>query len=137
QTLAAASLHALLTEAADEAGAGNWSGAAARQELAAKELAGLFARLKKAQADAALKALEALKQKAKSDVEAQKELEKLKAGTTERFTDLKDKMKLEDIIHMREAGSGKKNDPTKNPDANDYLFPESAKSILSPPDTGK
>src|SRR6185369_12967774 len=105
-----------------------WVEAAGKQETAAKELAGLVARLKKAQADAALKALEALKQKAKSDVDAQKELEKLKAGTTEGFVNLKDKMKLEDIIHMREVAA-KKNGETKNPDANDYLFPDSAKSI--------
>jgi hypothetical protein len=137
KTLSATSLHALLTQATDHAAAGRWNEATAQQEQAAKELAALFARLKKAQADAALKALEALKQKAKSDAEAQKELEKLKAGTTEGFVDIKNKMKLEDIIHMREAGSGKKNDPAKNPDANDYLFPDSAKGILNPPDSGK
>src|SRR5947209_14714823 len=126
-----------MTQAADHAAVGRWSEAGAQQAQAAKELAGLFARLKKAQSDAALKALEALKQKAKSDAEAQKELEKLQAGTTEGFVDIKNKMKLEDIIHMREAGNGKKNDPTRNPDANDYLFPDSARGILNPPDTGK
>src|SRR5207244_3166187 len=124
-------------QAADAAGEGRWADAAGQQELAAKELAGLVARLKKAQADAARKALEALKQKAKSDVDAQKELEKLKAGTAESFVNLKDKMKLEDIIHMREVAAGKKDGETKNPDANDYLFPDSAKSILNPPDSGK
>jgi hypothetical protein len=134
--LAAAPLHALLTQAGDEAGVGNWGGAAAKQDQAAKELAGVFARLKKAQADAALKALEALKQKAKSDVDAQKELERLKAGTTEEFVNVKDKLKLEDIIHMREV-AGKKSGKTRNPDANDYLLPDSAVAGLTPPDGGK
>jgi hypothetical protein len=136
KTLAAAPLHALLTQAADEAGAGHWPDAQAKQDQAAKELAGLFARLKKAQADAALKALEALKQKAKSDAEAQKALEKLKAGTTEGFVNAKDKLKLEDIIHMREVAAGKYGE-TRNPDANDYLLPDSAKAALNPADTGK
>jgi hypothetical protein len=135
-TLGAAPLHALLTRGAGEAGAGRWADAAAAQDRAAKEMAALFARLKKAQGEAALKALEALKQKAKSDLEAQKDLEKLQAGTTESFTALKDRMKLEDIIHMREAGVGKQ-DPNARTHVEDYLFPESAKSILSPPDSGK
>ncbi len=135
-TLGAAPLHALLSQAAGEAGAGRWAEAAATQDRAAKELAALFARLKKAQGEAALKALEALKQKAKSDLEAQRELEKMQAGTTESFTALADKMKLEDIIHMREAGAGKQ-DPNARTHVEDYLFPESAKAILSPPDSGK
>ncbi len=135
-SLAAAPLHALLTRAADEAGAGRWAEAAATQGQAAKELAAVFDRLKKAQSDAALKALEALRQKAKSDLEAQKALEKLQAGTTESFTALKDRMKLEDIVHMREAGAGK-SDPDAKTHVENYLFPESAKSMLSPPDSGK
>ncbi len=135
-TLGSSPLHALLTRAAAEAGAGQWADAAVTQEKAAQELAALFARLKKAQAQAALEALKALEQKAKSDLEAQKELEKLQAGTTESFTALKDKMKLEDILHVREAGGGKA-DPNAKQHVEDYLFPESAKSILSPPDSGK
>jgi hypothetical protein len=136
KTLQAAPLHTLMTQAADEAGAGNWRETTVKQEQAAKELAGLFARLKKAKADAALKALEALKQKAKSDAEAQKALEKLKAGTTEEFVNVKNKLKLEDIIHMREVAAGKYGE-TRNPDANDYLLPDSAKAGLNPPDGGK
>lgn len=134
--LGAAPLHAMLGRAAEEAGAGQWSQTATTQDAAAKELAAVFARLKKAQGDAALKALEALKQRARSDLEAQKELEKLQAGSTEKFTELKDKMKLEDILHMREAGGGKA-DPNAKGYVNDYLLPESYKASLSPPDSGK
>jgi hypothetical protein len=135
-SLAAAPLHAILSRAADAAGAGKWVEAATAQDEAAKELAMVFARLKKAQSDAALKALKALQQKAKSDLEAQKELEKLKAGTTASFVDLKDKMHLEDILHMQEVAAKKDASEVKGP-VFDYLLPESAKAMLSPPDTGK
>lgn len=134
--LAAPALQLLLTQAGEEANAGHWTQAAEKQDAAAKELGGLYARLKKAQAEAALAALNALKQKAKSDIEAQKALEKLQAGTDKTFMDdISDKLKLEDILHMRDPGAGKKGDDTKiKPD--NYLFPDSSVASLNAPDKG-
>jgi hypothetical protein len=129
-------LQALLSRAVEEAGAGHWATAADKQDQAAKQLLAIFGRLKKAQAEAALKALESLRQKAKSDLEAQKELEKLQAGTTANFVALKDKMQLEDILHMREVAA-KKADPDQKGAVIDYLLPDSATASFSPPDSGK
>src|SRR5262249_16905796 len=59
------------------------------------------------------------------------------AGATEGFVDVKNKMKLEDIVHMREVAANKQNGETRNPDPNNYLFPDSARGILNQPDTAK
>jgi hypothetical protein len=124
-----------MRQAADAAKAGNWGESSRRQARAAEELAAVHTRLQKARSEAALKALAALQERAKSDAEAQKQIEKLQAGTSDKFVDLKDKIKTEDIIHMQEV------DPAKNAGeasrvVNDYLLPESARGILEQPDRG-
>jgi hypothetical protein len=137
ETLAGAPLQTLLKQAADDAGAGRWAPAGQAQEQAAKLLADLHAELKKAHTDASQRALAALKEKAKSDVEAQKEIEKLKQGETENRLNMPAKLQIEDIIRMAEtAGEKKKHDPAKNPDPENYLFTESMKSMLQQKDSG-
>src|SRR5262249_10515197 len=82
--------------------AGDWGSAARSQAAATKELASLHARLRQAQIEAARKALAALQEKAKSDLEAQKALEKLKAGSGDTFVkDYRTKMKIEEPIRLR------------------------------------
>jgi hypothetical protein len=106
--LGSAELLAPLRQAVESAQAGRWPDTVVLQTKAAEVLAGVHARLKDAQAEATRKALAALKEKAKSDLEAQKELDKLAAGTDDAFVkDFTGKIKLEDTIRMREVAGGK------------------------------
>jgi hypothetical protein len=135
--LAAPLLLTSMNQGAEAAKTGQWPDAATHQAKAAEILGTLAAKLRKAQTDAALRALAALKEKAKSDVEAQKAIEKLKAGNSDKFIDdnVTDKLKLEDIIHMQEAAQNK--NAKKGDDVTqDYLFTEAMKSILQQPDSG-
>lgn len=136
-SLKAKELEEAMKQAADLAKEGRWSDAAPRQAKAAESLAAIHDRLRKAQSEAALKALTALQERAKSDLQAQKQLEKLQAGTGEKFLDIKDKLKLEEIIHMQEVDEDKKRGEKLNPFVNDYLFPDSARGMLQQADTGK
>ncbi len=104
-------LRGSLGKANDAMKASQWTDASVHQTAAADQLTGLYDSLRKAQVDAAMKALAALKEKLKSDVEAQKELEKLAPGTTEAFLrDYPDKLKLEDLMRIRDVvGAKKKN----------------------------
>ncbi len=109
-----------LTQAADDAKAGRWSDAANQQTLAAEQLTAIHDNLRKAQVEAAQKALAALKEKAKSDVEAQKEIDKLAPGTAEAFLkELPDKIKLEDLMRVQDVVGAKKRtdaNPGEEPD---------------------
>ena len=67
-----------------------------------QKLTAIHDALRKAQVDAAREASGALEEKAKSDVEAQKEIEKLKAGTDKIMATLPEKMPVKDLIEMRE-----------------------------------
>jgi hypothetical protein len=108
-TLASATLQDAMREAIEETKEGQWRQAAKHQEAAAKALAALHARLRQAQLDAARKALAALREKAKSDLEAQKTLEKLKPGSGDLFIkDYPTKMKIDEIIRLREVADRKK-----------------------------
>jgi len=115
---------------------GMWDQAVAPQTEAARALAGVHDQLKKALELAARKALQALADKAKSDVEAQKAIDKLKAGTDKTFIDLSKKLNLTDIIHAEEVAQTGKGDGEKLKPEN-YLFPDSARGMLQQPDTGK
>ncbi len=98
-----------MKQGADDARAGRWTEAARHQAAAAERLNLLHAQLRQAQADAAQKALAALKEKAKSDLEAQKELEKLEAGTGKAgLKDYPDKLKLDETMRLRDVAAGKK-----------------------------
>jgi hypothetical protein len=98
-----------MTQAAEDLKAGRWAAAAPRQAAAAKELSELHARLRQAQVEAARQLLALLHEKAKSDKEAQKALEDLKAGTAESgVKDMGDKIKTTDIVRMREVAGARK-----------------------------
>lgn len=108
-TLAGAPLKSALTEASAAASAGRWDEAVRHQTAAAATLAALHAKLRDAQAEAARKALAALKEKLKSDLAAQKEIEKLAPGSAEAFVkDFPEKLKLTDLIRVRDVAHAKK-----------------------------
>jgi hypothetical protein len=109
-TLASEALQQPLHQAAAEAAAGHWTETVRHQAVAADTLAALHRRLREAQAEAARQALAALRARAKSDLEAQKELEKLAPGTAEAFVkDFPSSIKLEDVIRIRQtAGDNNK-----------------------------
>lgn len=128
-----------LDEAAEQLKAGKWNDAAPRQQLAAEKLNSLYETLRKAQVDAAQAALKALEEKAKSDVAAQQEIEKLKAGTDKQFGLLPEKMPVKDLIEMRdkldmENKSGPSDEPAK---ITDYKVNDATIAKLNRPDTGK
>src|SRR5439155_12861702 len=107
--LAGEALSRPMYRAAEEARAGRWGEAAAQQALAADALAALHAKLRQAQVEAARTALAALRDKAKSDLAAQKELEKLTPGSPDVLVkDFPDDLKLEDLLRVREVAGAKK-----------------------------
>jgi hypothetical protein len=109
-----------LAQAADEAKAGRWNEAASQQTKAAEQLTSLHDMLRKAQVEAAQKALAALKEKLKSDLEAQKEIEKLAPGSAQAFLkDVPENLKLEDLMRIRDVVGAKKRtdkNPNEEPD---------------------
>jgi hypothetical protein len=108
-TLGSDTLHKPMRLAAQDARAGRWTEAGKNQETSAKILTNLHAQLRQAQIIAAQLALAALKEKAKSDLEAQKELEKLPPGTAENFVrDYPDGFKVEDTMRLREVANARK-----------------------------
>jgi hypothetical protein len=110
--LGAQGLQRPMREAADDARAGRWSAALQKQSVAAAKLASLYVRLRKAQLKAARRVLQALRDKAKSDAQAQKEIKKLQKGSGKSFVkDFPKNLKVDEIIRLRElADAGKKGD---------------------------
>src|SRR5262249_41181535 len=125
-------LHKPMRQAAEKAGAGEWLQASQHQETAAKILTNLYAQLRQAQILAAQLALAALKEKAKSDLEAQKELEKLPPGTAENFVRDFDHFKVEDTMRMREVANARKakTDPLDELDLTKTKWNEVDRKIL-------
>jgi hypothetical protein len=108
-TLSSDALQQPMQQAADKAKAGRWSEVARHQTTAAQALTDLHDRLRAAQLQAAQKAIAALKEKAKSNVAAQKELEKLQPGSSEAFVkDFPDGFKVEDMVRVWEVAGRKK-----------------------------
>jgi hypothetical protein len=108
-TLAGDSLRNPMREAQEDAGNGRWSDVAGKQTAAAAILTDLHAQLHQAQLEAAKRALAALKEKAKTDLEAQKELDRLKAGTGDAAVkNYPENFKVEDTVRIWEV-TGKKN----------------------------
>jgi hypothetical protein len=100
-----------LRRAVEETKAGQWSLAAQQQTVAAAALADLYVRLRKAQVEAARQVLAALREKAKTDLEAQKALARLKEGSNEAFVkEFPSKLKVEEIIRLREIVDRKRNE---------------------------
>jgi hypothetical protein len=130
KTLASTPLHQAMTQAAEHAGVGRWSDASDRQTLAAEQLQGVYQRLRQAQVETAQKVLAALKEKAKSDLEAQKELENLPPGQAEQMVkDFPENLKLEDLIRLREVAGAKKR---KDKDNKDLDFKDALLTDLDP-----
>lgn len=122
-TLGGESLQKPLRQGADDAGAGRWQQAAAQQTVAAEMLAMLHHQLRQAQMDAAQKALAALRDKAKSDLKAQQELEKLDPGTDQNFVkNFPDNFKLEDLMRIQEVAGTKKRTLDKEDKDLDSMF---------------
>jgi hypothetical protein len=113
-SLTSEKLQGPMRQAAADAGAGRWAEAARQQVLAADGLAALHARLRQAQAEAAKKALAALKDRAKSDVQAQKELEQLVPGSADNYVKDFEEIKLEDLMRIREVVGAKKGQGNKD-----------------------
>jgi hypothetical protein len=132
-------LLAPMKRASAEAQAGHWEAASKQQGTAANALAALHARLRQAQAEATKLALAALKQRAKSDLQAQKELEQLAAGSADsHVTDFPADLKLEDLLRIREVIGAKKSEGNKDElDFSKVKYDEvSRKEIEMEKDTG-
>lgn len=137
ESLNSSELKQRMQQAADRAAQGQWTQVAADQTRAAEMLDAIHAGLRKAQLEAAQQALAALMEKAESDLETQKLIEKLKAGSDQAFVDIASKLSLEDIIHMREVAEKKKTGGDDTPPyVENYLFPDSAKGMLQQADKG-
>lgn len=112
QALKSEGLKAPMREAVPPVKAGQWAAAAPKQQAAARELAAVHTRLRQAQTEAAQQALAALREAAKSSAEAQAALDELKPGTGESGTrDFSEKVKVDDIIRMREVAGARKRTP--------------------------
>jgi hypothetical protein len=105
-----------LQSAMDELGQGRWSEAVGRQTEAARQFAALHDKLNEARAEAARQLLAALREKARSDTEAQKAIEQLKLGTGESgVKDFANDIKIDDIVRTREVVQAPKK-PGAGPD---------------------
>ena len=137
--LATEELLTALDQSAAEVKSAKWTDAATQQELAAKQLLAVHDALRKAQVDAARAALNALEEKAKSDLEAQKEIEKLKAGNDKLSAILPEKMPVKDLIEMRDKLDIQKKAGNVSEEAKvtDYSVSEKTIAKLNTPDTGK
>jgi hypothetical protein len=131
-TLAGAALQQPLRQAVVDAGAGRWGEAARQQSLAADALAALHSRLRQAQAELARRALAALKEKAHSDLQAQKELEKLQAGSAESHLKDFDELKIEDLMRIRDVVGARKGvgGTRDEPDFSKIVEEEVSRSVI-------
>lgn len=101
--LADAALASALTASGAAAAAGNWPDAASQQARAATMLGEIHALLRTAQLEAAQRALAALRERTASDLEGQKEIERLRPGSTDGVLAIPEDLTIEDIVHMAEA----------------------------------
>jgi hypothetical protein len=121
RSLASDALQQPLALAAEGANTGRWSDTVKHQTQAAEQLAAIHERLRQAQIEAAQKALAALKAKLKSDLEAQKELDKLPPGTAEAFLkEFPENLKLEDLMRIQEITGAKKRTDKNADEEPDY-----------------
>jgi hypothetical protein len=98
-----------MQHAANAAAANNWAAAHAKQLEAAKTLNDLYTKLNEAKAEATRRMLAALREKSKTDTNAQKPIEDLKPGTPESAVrEDPNNVKIEDLIRNQEAPGGKK-----------------------------
>lgn len=140
EALAGDDLATAFGQAVTEIAAARWSEAAAQQATAATRLTAIHDALRKAQLDAARETLSALEEKAKSDVDAQRAIDKLKAGSDTQAISLPEKMPVKDLIEMRDLLdiNNKKGPIDPNAKVTDYVFTkEQAEKKLNTPDTGR
>src|SRR5262249_56028171 len=97
EVLASEQLKMPLMAAGMALSAGDWNAAAREQGSAADLLTETWRRLKEAQTDAARKQLAGLAERAETDIAAQAELEKLKAGGGDDLLDEPEGRRLEEI----------------------------------------
>lgn len=131
-----ADLTTAMEQASAAIGAGKWEEAAPKQAVAADKLSSIHDALRKAQIEAARQALAALQEKAKSDLLAKQEIERLQAGNGDNWLNMPDKLKMEEIIHLQEQTQNKNAGAIEKNGVENYLFPDSLRSILQPPDSG-
>lgn len=137
QALAANDLVSAMQQAAAGIKKAEWTPAATQQALAADRFMAIHAALRKAQAEAAKEALAALEEKAKSDLEAQKELKKLKPGTDKANVNMPEKLTIKDIVHMQEVAAAKRGSGDNQEGKVDpYSMPDSKIASLQRPDMG-
>jgi hypothetical protein len=128
-----------LGEAVAALEAGKWREAAASQTKAGERLAAVHDALRKAQVDAARETLAALAEQAKSDAEAQKTIDKLKAGSDTSQISLPEKMPVKDLIEMRKELDIRKRGGNVSQEAKVTEYVVDAKTVakLATPDTGR
>jgi hypothetical protein len=108
KTMGSDELEKPMRQGAEDALAGRWSDAARNQDNAAVILTTMHGKLRQAQIAAAQQALAALRDKAKSNIEAQKELEKLPPGSADSSVKDFDLFKVEDTVRLREVLNAEK-----------------------------
>jgi hypothetical protein len=137
-TLTSDGLKRPLEQATEAVKTGRWTEAVPHQEAAARELIALHARLRQAQTDAARKALAALRDQAKSNAEAKVKLDALQAGNAEQMLmDLPAKLKMEEIVHMREVAAKKNTAAGSDRVAEALILSEAGKKSLQATEPGK
>lgn len=137
-SLGASELTGAMTEAAAFAAEGQWAAAAPKQDAAAKALATIYEQLQAAKLEAARQALAAIREKAKSDVASQAELERLRAGHADNAIEGVDEsqLKVAEIIHMRDVAAGKRDGQVVVPEDDLYRFDDANSAALQQADSG-
>ena len=101
-----------LRGAADDLAASRWAEAKPKQAEAARVLAELHTKLNEARAEAARQLIATLKEKVKTDTDAQKAIEDLKPGSSDpAVREDPNSVKIEDIVRMRDVVGAKKGEP--------------------------
>jgi hypothetical protein len=109
EALKSEGLKSPMRQSVPELTAGSWASAAPKQQIAAKELAAIHHRLRQAQTEAARQVLTALREAAKTSLEAQAAIDDLKPGFAEGgVKNFPDKMKVDEIIRMREVADARR-----------------------------
>src|SRR5262249_8230659 len=133
EMLASEKLKSLLATAGMASSMGEWAAAASEQTVAAEILEQGWQRLKEAQAEASRRQLAALAERAETDLSAQAEIEKLKAGHGDDLLDEPEGLNLENIIHLAET-QARKDAAETEPHVENYLLPDSYIPNLQRPD---
>ena len=122
-----------MQQAATDCEIGNWVASEPAQRQATADLIAIYTDLRKVQAEAARQSLDDLQKLAKSDVEVQKELDKLQPGTDENLIGTRNDMNLTETTVMRNIAEQARRRQQRPEDKTfDYLFDERMKGMLTP-----